>query len=178
MSEPEEPLTRAIRLSRLRMKRNSRNAVIKAMHKQVEYTNDTLYGMILADASITPEARQRLTLAILRGMAKENEWLFSTEIEQIRKFLGHLELLHQDVREESHELVEIENEFNAIMERTQHLETEPFLRLTKDFNNAKLRLLKLSQRIDKQALNALSIIAQSVNPESYEALFRVLTEDL
>jgi hypothetical protein len=181
MSEPEEPvepMSQAIQLSRLRTERKARSEALSEM------TGETT-DLILALSQLIRENPNHvitgddLTKAIVHHINRQYEYIFPDEIKHIRTFIRYLGGLGVSVSSDSHRLTELEAKLSQMMKRAREGEADRNIAPTlQEFSDAKSELIALSQKVDERALDALAIIAKTVDREAADRLFHLLTDDL
>lgn len=139
----------------------------------------------------TPQATRIFMLqSMVQIFAKTADTIPPYKIEEIRKFLSGLNALHLNTDEEKNKLLEIENQFEQLIQslrivenqliNIQFLSSQNISDLTetsKKLMNTYEKLTELKRQIDKRILDSLSIISRTMVSVGSEELFKLFTQE-
>jgi flagellar hook-basal body complex protein FliE len=185
---PEQPTTQMNQLARALERRKARQEVMTSLTDIHAHIQEPLMRLVLTDDSVKETTRLQIMEALERSVNEQFEWLFPSEIEEIRKFLERLNRLGFDVHEQMHEMTELKNRLDSLILKLQTAKAKPMRSvkerrdviwpIVKDSNKAKDDLMALSRKVRDKALEALRVLCRTVDPEAADRLFDSLTGDL
>jgi hypothetical protein len=186
---PEGDLLRAVLLARVRTAAEERYAVTWDLTDNSVFLHERIMRLVIdEDTPLQETVRLRLLKILFEEVNHQNEFLFSGEIADVRRYLEYLRVMGFDVSVLVSNLVRIEKDMNAVIDKVKRSESgkstsakEAILALgpvIREFNKVKDNLKSLRHAVDQKAEEALRIYSRKVDVEAAERLFKVLTQEL
>jgi len=180
---------RAVLLARVRTAAEERYAVTWDLTDNSVFLHERIMRLVIdEDTPLQETVRLRLLKILFEEVNHQNEFLFSGEIADVRRYLEYLRVMGFDVSVLVSNLVRIEKDMNAVIDKVKRSESgkstsakEAILALgpvIREFNKVKDNLKSLRHAVDQKAEEALRIYSRKVDVEAAERLFKVLTQEL
>ncbi|MGI0102926.1 MAG: hypothetical protein ACREA7_10095 [Nitrosotalea sp.] len=126
--------------------------------------------------------------SVVSIMLKYADQIFPYQIEEVRKFLSSLVLLHLNIDEEKKQLRELEEEIENLSRPIRNLESQLgsstvggvlFHAMTtgQKFTDINEKFTTLRNNINKRILDVLSTVSQTIDPIRSEQLFKLFTQE-